>query len=93
MDTLGSLIDKLNTVSLKMYHNQDTLYAMRKMTPAEFESAWGDNLDGLHDVIRRCCDLNVQRASLMDEIDRYFRDAIDGAIPTANLVREQHKTY
>lgn len=91
MDTLGSLVDKLCTVSMKMWHNQEHLYAIRRMTKDEFCALYGDRLEHLHDIVRRCCDLNVQRASLMDEIDKFLRDAVQGS--KTDLVREQHKTY
>jgi hypothetical protein len=92
MDTIGTLIDKLATVSLKMWHNQETLYEIRRMTPVEFRERWGEKPDELHAVIKRCCDLNVQRADLMDAIDRFLRDAIADNEPD-RLVRAQHKTY
>lgn len=91
MDTMGSLIDKLCTVSMKMWHNQEHLYAIRRMSKDEFCQIYGDKLIPLHDIIRRCCDLNVQRASLMDEIDKFLRGAVQGS--RTDLVREQHKTY
>ncbi|KKL69705.1 hypothetical protein LCGC14_2112220, partial [marine sediment metagenome] len=35
-DTLGSLIDKLVTVDMKMWYAQESLYKIRKMTYEEF---------------------------------------------------------
>lgn len=93
MDTLGSLIDKLITVNLKMWHNQETLYEIRRMNTREFFDRWEGDLDGLHEVIKRCCDLNVQRNRLIDEIDRYMKRVAAGVIEAEDLVREQHKTY
>ena len=93
MDTLGNLVDKLVTVNLKMWHNQENLYEIRRMTEKDFRDKWGADLGGLRDVIGRCCDLNVQRSKLMDEIDKFFRDAISGKVEHDGLVREQHKTY
>jgi hypothetical protein len=91
MDTVGSLIDKLITVNLKMWHNQEQLYAIRRMTPEEFINRYGDKLDELHCVIQRCCDLNVQRASLTDAIDQLVSDIVSGQKQAQ--VRPQHKTY
>lgn len=91
MDTLGSLIDKLVTVNLKMWHNQELLYEIRRMSPEEFQSRWGAQMDGLHGVIKRCCDLNVQRSRLMDAIDHHFRDTVEGRRDAH--VMDQHKTY
>lgn len=91
MDTLGSLIDKLITVDLKMWHNQEVLYAIRRMNLEQFIDAHGGDMSGLHQTIKRCCDLNVQRASLMDAIDKHFAKVVNGEAEAA--VREQHKTY
>lgn len=91
MDTLGSLVDKLITVDLKMWHNQESLYEIRRMSPEGFAARYGDNLTELHATIQRCCDLNVQRARLMDAIDQHFADAISGDRPVVTMA--QHKTY
>lgn len=89
MDTIGNLVDKLTTVNAKLWHNQEELYKIRKMTPEEFESVYGKDLLGLHALLARCCDLNVQRAKLMDEIDKF----LSMATGNKNIVREQHKIY
>lgn len=93
MDTLGSLVDKLVTVDLKMWHNQERLYEIRRMNVEEFRQTWGDRFEALHEVLKRCCDLNVQRASLMDEIDQLLLAAVSGKRSKEDLVRPQHKTY
>jgi hypothetical protein len=36
-DTLGSLIDKMITVDMKMWHNQELLYKIRRMTFEEYK--------------------------------------------------------
>ena len=36
-DTFGSLIDKLFTVDMKMWNNQDVLYEIRNMTFEEYK--------------------------------------------------------
>lgn len=91
MDTLGNLVDKLCTVDLKMWNNQEALYAIRRMTPEEFTAKFGADMAGLHAIIKRCCDLNVQRSMLMDEIDRFLKKAVEGRIE--GISRPQHKTY
>lgn len=91
MDTLGSLIDKLCTVNLKMWHNQEALYAIRRMSAEEFQECHGHDLEGLRKLIARACDLNVQRSRLMDAIDRHFASVTSGE--TKAVVAEQHKTY
>lgn len=93
MDTFGNLVDKLITVSLKMWHNQEDLYAIRKMTPEQFEEKYGKDLKNLHRIIDRCCTLNVQRANLMDEVDKFFAEAIEQQKGKKELVREQCKIY
>lgn len=89
MDTLGNLVDKLTTVNAKLWHNQEELYKIRKMTPSEFEDVHGKDMKGLHSLLARCCDLNVQRAKLMDEIDKF----LSMATGNEGIVREQHKIY
>jgi hypothetical protein len=89
MDTFGNLIDKLTTINSKLWHNQEELYKIRKMTPEEFVSVHGKDLKGLHCIVARCCDLNVQRAKLMDEIDKFLSFATNNK----DIVREQHKIY
>lgn len=91
MDTLGSLIDKLITVDMKMWHNQEQLYAIRKMTTDQFVDRYGMSMTELHDVVKRCCDLNVQRARLVDAIDAKLAAVVAG---TDHVVTaESHKTY
>jgi len=93
MDTFGNLVDKLITVNLKMWHNQEDLYAIRRMTPEQFEMDYGRDLKKLHRIIERCCTLNVQRANLMDEIDKFLAEAIASKKGAKDLVREQCKMY
>jgi len=93
MDTFGNLVDKLITVDLKMWHNQEDLYAIRRMTPEQFDEKYGKDLKTLHKIIDRCCTLNVQRANLMDEIDKFLAEAIASKKEAKDLVREQCKMY
>lgn len=93
MDNLGALVDKLVTVGQKMWWNQEDLYEIRRMTPEEFREKWGDRSEDLHALIQRACTLNVQRANLMDEIDKYLKDAVSGKIREDQMAFEQHKTY
>ena len=91
MDTLGTLIDKLITVDLKMWHNQESLYTIRRMSLDDFKSEYGNNLDELHETIKRCCDLNVQRSKIMDAIDEHFAKVLRGEADAEPM--RQHKTY
>ncbi len=36
-DTLGNIVDKLITVDLKMWHNQELLYEIRRMSFDEYK--------------------------------------------------------
>lgn len=69
-DNIGDLTYKLNCVCIQMWHNQEFLYAVRKMTREEFKERYGNDLDNLHRMVKRCCDLNYQRSLLMDAIDK-----------------------
>lgn len=69
-DTIGELQHKLTCTCIQMWHNQEFLYAVRKMTADEFIEKYSDDLKQLHRMVKRCCDLNNQRAQLMDAIDR-----------------------
>lgn len=69
-DTLGILIYKLSCVTIQMFNNQEILYKMRHMTSPEFIMQYGDKLDELHNILKRCCDLNYQRSLLTDAIDQ-----------------------
>jgi len=69
-DTIGCLISKLSCVTIQMWNNQDILYRVRFMSAEEFDKIYCNNLAELHALIKRACDLNVQRAVLMDAIDK-----------------------
>lgn len=92
-DTFGQLVDKLSIVNNKMWYNQEIVYAIRRMSSSEFAIKWAQDLEGLHTVIKRCADLNVQRTRLMDEIDQRLVDALAGKISADKLQAKQHKTY
>jgi hypothetical protein len=96
MDTFGNVIDKLVTVNLKMWHTQEVLYEIRKLSPEQFAERYGADLKGLHSIIARACNLNVQRAGLMDEIDSLLVEAIRAGKTGdvgEKLTRPQHKMY
>lgn len=76
-DTIGSLINKLSLSTIKMWDNQDILYKIRFMTKDEFMQEYNSNLPELHEILKRCCDLNVQRSRLVDEIDKKVFDEIN----------------
>jgi hypothetical protein len=98
-DTIGSLIDKLGIINLKMFWNQETLYEMRRMTKDEFVSKYGQRLDEVHDILKRCCDMNVLRSQLIEEIDQRVikvgekAGLSEEAINELRLSARPYKTY
>lgn len=81
METLGTLVDKLGVTNLKMWNGQEGLYEIRRMEYHEFCKRFGivwsefdkNNPKGtpyeLFEMLKKCCDLNVQRNNLMNEVD------------------------
>ena len=100
-DTLGSLVDKLTTVDLKMWNNQELLYDIRKMSFEEYKNKYFIDEDGaknLWSVLKKACDLNVQRNQLIDEVDRKIIEIVDAKINGEDLdngkfLQRSHKTY
>jgi hypothetical protein len=100
-DILGNLIDKLNTVDLKMWNNQELLYEVRRMTFEEYKEKYFKTEDGaelLWNIIKKACDLNIQRNQLIDEIDEKVVEMIDTKISGEELdngkfIQRKHKTY
>lgn len=100
-DTLGGLIDKLFTVNTKMWFNQDLLYEMRRMTFDEFKEKYWSNEDGanqLWSILKKACDLNIQRNQIIDEVDEKVIEIIaDGVagkdLDNGKFVQRKHKNY
>ena len=100
-DTLGSLIDKLTTVDLKMWNNQELLYEIRKMTFEEYKEKYFNCENGaknLWDCLKKCCDLNVQRNQLIDEVDEKIIEILQQGLSGKDLddgknIQRKHKTY
>lgn len=95
-DTLGSLIDKLITIDMKMWHNQEFLYEVRRINFEEFKTKFcttEETQKGLYESIKKCCDLNYQRSQLIDEIDQYTVQIRAGTIQVDDMVQLKHKTY
>jgi hypothetical protein len=100
-DTLGSLVDKLTTIDLKMWNNQEMLYEIRRMTFEEYKAKYFDTEEGaqkLWECLKKACDLNVQRNQLIDEVDEkvveIIRDAVSGSdLDTGKFIQRKHKTY
>jgi len=100
-DTLGGLIDKLFTVNTKMWFNQDLLYEIRRMTFLEFKKKYWSNEDGanqLWSILKKACDLNIQRNQIIDEVDEKVIEIIaDGVagkdLDNGKFVQRKHKNY
>lgn len=100
-DTLGSLIDKLTTVDLKMWNNQELLYEIRRMTFEEYKVKYFDTEEGaenLWNCLKKACDLNVQRNQLIDEVDEKVIEIISAAasgeeLDSGKYIQRSHKTY
>jgi len=100
-DTFGGLIDKLITVDMKMWNNQELLYEIRRMTFDEYKGKYYSDENGaqlLWESLKKACDLNVQRNQLIDEIDVKITEMIRAAsagedLDSGKYVQRKHKTY
>jgi hypothetical protein len=100
-DTLGGLIDKLCTVGLKMWNNQEILYEIRRMTFDEFKEKYWKTEDGaecLWACLKKACDLNCQRNQLIDEVDEKVIEMVEAAncgerLDDGKFIQRKHKTY
>jgi hypothetical protein len=100
-DTLGSVIDKLTTVDLKMWNNQELLYEIRRMSFEEYKKKYFEDENGaknLWECLKKACDLNVQRNQLINEVDQKIIEIIEAKLSGENLdngkfIQRSHKTY
>jgi len=100
-DTMGSLIDKLFTIDMKMWNNQELLYEIRRMSLDEFKEKYFTDEIGcsnLYECLKRCCDLNVQRNQLIDEIDEKIiclvnQKSSGDELDDGKNVQRKYKTY
>lgn len=94
MDTLGSLVDKLSIVTVRMWHAQDDLYRFRRMTPEEWAEEFEGDPDRVRHILKRACDLNLQRNQLMDEIDKLNVEQLSmDEEERIKLFQPKHKQY
>jgi hypothetical protein len=94
-ETLGSVIDRLITVNLRMWSNQEILYEIRRLSFEEFLSKYHGDIDSmksLYDLLQKCCNINVQRNVLIDDIDKTIQDIVASKDPEV-YVQDKHKTY
>lgn len=100
-DSLGSLIDKMNTCSLKMWWAQENIYDIRHMSFEEYKTAYFENEEGakkLWEILKKACDLNLQRNEIIDEIDLKIVEIIKAALAGEELdngkfIQRKFKTY
>ena len=100
-DTLGTLIDKLTTVDLKMWNNPELLYEIRRMSFDEYKKKYFLTEEGavkLWETLKRACDLNVQRNQLITEVDEKVIEIINAKLSGEDLdngkfLQRSHKTY
>jgi hypothetical protein len=100
-DTLGSLVDKLITVDMKMWNNQELLYEIRRMSFDEYKQKYFDTINGaetLWDMLKKACDLNVQRNQLINEVDSKIIELVEAKLNGQELdngkfLQRAHKTY
>lgn len=100
-DTLGGLIDKLITIDMKMWTNQDLLYEIRRMNFDEFKEKYFQSEEGadkLWSVLKKACDLNLQRNQLIDEIDEKVIEIIGSSsngedLDMGKFIQRKHKNY
>jgi hypothetical protein len=100
-DTLGNVIDKLVTVDMKMWDNQELLYEIRRMTFDEYKEKYFNSEEGatnLWEVLKKACDLNVQRNQLINEVDQKIIEIMEAKLSGENLdngkfLQRSHKTY
>ena len=71
-ENIGKLINQLINKDNDMWDNQEALYNIRKMTFEEFSIKYFESKDGAEElwkILKKCCDLNVERSDLIDKID------------------------
>jgi len=100
-DTLGSLIDKLVTVDMKMWDNQEILYEIRKMSFDDYKEKYFNDVSGakiLWETLKKATDLNVQRNQIIDEVDQKIVEMISALksgeeLDKGKFIQRKHKTY
>lgn len=98
MDTIGSLIDKLNIANLKMWWKQEDLYKIRRMSLEDFKAEFFNEkgIEGLYNILNSAADLNVQRNNLIDEIDKTIIQLVKLVVEKEDISKffqDKHKTY
>ena len=100
-DTLGGLIDKLITIDMKMWDNQEFLYEVRRLSFEKFKQRFTETDEqqkALFDSIKKCCDLNFQSNQLIDEVDEKIVEIVKASsqgedLDSGKFIQRKHKTY
>jgi hypothetical protein len=100
-DTLGNVIDKLITIDMKMWNNQELLYEIRRMSFDEYKTKYFDTQEGAEELwlcLKKACDLNVQRNQLINEVDEKIIEMINSKfqgieLDNGKFLQRSHKTY
>lgn len=98
-DTVGSLIDKLTTIDLKLWNSQEILYELRRMTFDEYKQKYFQSEEGakeMWEILKKTTDLNYQRSQLVHEIDEKIIEMINAGLKGEkmnNYSQNPHKTY
>jgi hypothetical protein len=98
-DIVGSLIDKLLTVDLKLWNSQEMLYEIRRMTFEEYKKKYFESEDAakvMWEMLKKTTDLNYQRSQLVNEIDEKLIEMIKAGLNGEELnkyLQKAHKTY
>jgi len=88
VDTVGALCDKLTIVNMKLWHKQDVVHEIRRMSLDDFRDRFTH--EDLYHLFQALADLNLQRNQLIDEIDETIAEAIRTG-DTSKLVQRKHK--
>jgi hypothetical protein len=100
-ETLGSIIDRLCGIDLKMWNAQEDIYQIRKMSFEEYKKAYFENEEGAEKIwkmLAKACDLNITRNALIDAIDEKIVEIINDKLSGEDLnsgkhIQRKHKTY
>ena len=96
MDSLGSIIDKLITVDMKMWNNQELLYEIRRMSFEDFEKKYFNDINGskiLWELLKKSTDLNVQRNELIDEFDERVVDMLNSFNEVIKHIKKKQERF
>ena len=99
-DTLGGLIDKLFTVDMKLWNNQEFIYKVRRITYDQFREEYlssEEKVQTLWLALQKICDLNIQRNQLIDEIDQKIIEMMGAMknnkdLDNGKFIHRKHKT-